>query len=225
MLTITMLKKLQIQHLDLLLALYITCIAISELMGAKTFPIVTIGSFHLSASVAIFVVPLVYSVNDIITEVFGKPRAQSIVRSGLFMVFLLMLFSLLATALPPTPRFAMQNNAYTTVFGLSIRVAAASLVAFAIGEFTDVLIFARLRARLGTKKLWIRTNISNFVSQFLDTAIFMFLAFYAFNLPFGANIAFLSGLIFPYWLLKCLMSVIETPLVYLGVTWLKNTSK
>lgn len=220
-----MIKKLNIEHLDLLLALYITCIAISELMGAKTFPIITIGTFHLSASVAIFVVPLVYSVNDIITEVFGKPRAQSVVRSGLFMVALLMLFSLLATALPATPRFAAQNGAYQTIFGLSIRIAAASLTAFAIGEFTDVLIFARLRARLGSKNLWIRTNISNFVSQFLDTTIFMFLAFYALNVPFLSNVTFLFGLILPYWLLKCFMSVIETPLVYLGVKWLKNTSK
>lgn len=213
---------MNIQKFDFLLALYITCIAISELMGAKTFPIATIGTFHLSASVAIFVVPLIYSVNDIITEVLGKPRAQSVVRSGLFMVFLLMCFSALATTLPPTPRFLSVNPAYQTIFGLSIRISAASLTAFAIGEFVDVLIFARLRKRLGTKGLWIRTNVSNFVSQFLDTAIFMFLAFYSFNLPFAANFSFLFGLILPYWLLKCFMSIIETPLVYLGVKWLKS---
>src|SRR5579872_751354 len=97
--------NLNIQKFDFLIAFYITCIAISELMGAKTFPIMTIGTFHLSASVAIFVVPFVYSVNDIITEVFGKSRAQSIVRSGLFMVLFIFLFSVLATALPGTPRF------------------------------------------------------------------------------------------------------------------------
>lgn len=215
-------KNLSIQRFDFLLALYITCIAISELMGAKTFPITTIGTFHLSASVAIFVVPFIYCVNDMITEVFGKDRARSIVRSGLVMVFFLMLFSALATWLPATPRFAKMNPAYVTIFGLSIRIAAASLTAFAVGEFLDVLIFARLRAKLGTKNLWLRTNISNIVSQFFDTTLFMFLAFYALNLPFGANVSFLFGLILPYWLLKCLMSFIETPLVYLGVRWLKK---
>lgn len=211
--------------MDFLLALYITCIAISELMGAKTFPIASIGTFHLSASVAIFVVPLVYAINDIITEVYGKPRAQSIVRSGLFMVFFLMVFATLATSLPPTVRFAKINPAYLTVFGLSIRIAASSLTAFAIGEFTDVLIFARLRKKLGTKGLWIRTNVSNFVSQFLDTTIFIFLAFYSLSLPVGANITFLFGIILPYWLLKCFMSIIETPLVYLGVKWLRKEEK
>lgn len=211
--------------MDLLLALYITCIAISELMGAKTFPITTIGSFHLSASVAIFVVPLIYSVNDVITEVFGKDRARSIVRSGLLMVALLMLFSLFATALPATPRFTKINPAYMTIFGLSARIAASSLTAFAVGEFLDVLIFAKLRQKFGTKKLWLRTNVSNFVSQFIDTTLFMFLAFYAFNVPFAANFSFLFGLILPYWLLKCFMSIIETPLVYIGVKWLRNESK
>lgn len=217
--------NMNIQKFDFLLALYITCIAISELMGAKTFPIATIGTFHVSASVAIFVVPLIYCVNDLITEVFGKPRAQSIVRSGLFMVFLLMMFSLLATTLPPTVRFAKENPAYQTIFGLSIRIAASSLIAFAVGEFSDVLIFARLRKRLGTKGLWIRTNVSNIISQFLDTTIFISLAFYSLNLPFMANVSFLSGIILPYWILKCLMSFIETPLVYLGVKWLNPSSK
>lgn len=218
-----MLKKLHIEHMDFLLALYIACIAISELMGAKTFPITTIGSFHLSASVAIFVVPLIYSVNDVVTEVFGKSRAQSIVRSGLFMVALFMLFSLLAVALPSTPRFAKLNPSYTIIFGLSARIAASSLTAFAVGEFLDVFLFAKIRQKLGTKKLWLRTNASNFIAQFVDTTLFMFLAFYALNKPVNDNMLFLFGLILPYWFLKCFMSVIETPLVYLGVRWLKNT--
>lgn len=218
-------KRLQIERFDFLLALYMTCIAISELMGAKTFPIATIGTFHLSASVAIFVVPLIYSANDVITEVFGKQKARSVVRSGLFMVALLMVFSAFATWLPATPRFAKMNPAYTTVFALSVRIAAASLTAFAVGEFLDVFIFAKIRQNLGTKNLWLRTNASNFISQFFDTTLFMFLAFYSVSVPFGANVSFLFGLILPYWLLKCGMSIIETPLVYLGVAWIKSAAQ
>ena len=53
----------------------------------------------------------------------------------------------------------------------------------------------------------------------------MFLAFYAFDKPFAGNITFLWSLILPYWLLKCFMSIIETPLVYIGVKWLKSEKK
>jgi hypothetical protein len=215
----------KIQKLDLLISFYIACIAVSELMGGKTFPLLRVGSFHLSASVAIFVVPLVYGINDIITEVFGKPRAQSVVRSGLLIIVFLLLYAVLATSLPASGLFASSNKAYGEIFGVSIRISLASLIAFAIGEFSDVLIFYRIRQRLGKRNLWFRTNASNFLSQFLDTVIFMSLAFYAVNLPFAANFSFLLGLIVPYWLLKCFMSVIETPLVYVGVKLLKKGAK
>src|SRR5438874_1318766 len=82
---------LNIEKFDLLLGLYIGCIAVSELMGAKTFPIITRGPFTLNASVAIFVVPLVYSINDTFTEVYGRQRAQSVVRSGLLVVAFLLI--------------------------------------------------------------------------------------------------------------------------------------
>lgn len=211
-----------IQKFDFLISIYIFCIAVSELMGGKTFPIADLGFLKLNASVAIFVVPLVYAINDIFTEVFGKARARSIVRSGLVVVFLILLFSLLATHLPPSLRFVKTEKAYDTIFGVSARIAFASLTAFAIGEFADVFIFAKIRQRLGKKALWLRTNVANIISQFLDTTIFIFLAFYAMDRGIGDNLPFLLGIILPYWLLKCFMSLIETPLVYLGVKWLKE---
>jgi uncharacterized integral membrane protein (TIGR00697 family) len=215
----------KIQKLDFLLALYITFIVLSELMGSKTFPLLSLGSIHLSASVAIFFIPFVYAVNDIITEVFGKEKAQSVVRSGLVMIFIILVFSLLAVSLPATSRFMSLEKPYEAIFTFSARISAASLIAFAIGEFSDVFIFYKIRQRLGKSKLWFRTNASNFLSEFLDTFIFMTLAFYAFDKPVVANFAFLFGLILPYWFLKCCMSVIETPLVYFGVRWLKKEQK
>ena len=212
----------KIQKLDLLISIYIFCIAASELMGAKTFPLVNFFGYQLNASVAIFVLPLIFTINDVITEVFGKERTRSVIRSGLIIIFLILLFSLLATYLPPSKRFLNSEEAYDKVFGLSARIAGASLTAFAIAEFLDVFIFVKMRQILGKKALWLRNNVSNFVSQFTDTTIFMTLAFYAFNKPFGDNAAFLFSLIPPYWLLKCFMSVIETPLVYIGVRWLKK---
>ena len=213
---------LNIQKFDFLVAFYITCVMITELMGAKTFPIATIGNFHLNATTVIFILPFIYAINDIIVEVYGKARAQSMVRSSLFMIFFLFLFSLLATALPASKRFLTTNDAYNTIFGISARFSAASLIAFAVSEFTDVLIFSKLRQKLGKKNLWLRTNISNFISEFFDVALFMTLAFYTVTQSFGSNFSFIAGIAVPYWILRCFMSVIETPLVYLGVKWLKS---
>ena len=213
---------LRIEKFDLLVSVYIFCIAVSELMGAKTFPLVNFFGYQLNASVAIFVLPLVFTINDVITEVYGKERTRSVIRSGLIIIFLILLFSVLATSLPPSKRFQNSEGAYDIIFGLSARIAAASLTAFALAEFMDVFIFAKIREKLGKKGLWLRNNLSNFISQFLDTFVFMFLAFYAFDKSLNSNIVFLFSLILPYWLLKCSMSIIETPLVYIGVRWLKK---
>jgi uncharacterized integral membrane protein (TIGR00697 family) len=86
-------------------------------------------------------------------------------------------------------------------------------------------VFSKLRASLGKRGLWLRNNVSNFVSQLADSAVFLTLAFYAFGDSFGHNVSFLFGLLLPYWLIRCALSVVETPLVYLGVWWLKGDKK
>lgn len=217
-----MYTKININKMDLLVSIYIACIAIAELMGAKTFSLLIPGLPTLNASVAIFVLPLVFTINDVITEVYGKERARSVVRSGLVVIVLLLLFSLLATHLPPSGRFVGSEPAYDTIFGLSARISLSSLIAFAVAEFMDILVFAKIRQKIGTKALWLRNNVSNMISQLIDTVIFMTLAFYSLNQDIMSNVSFLLSLIIPYWLLKCSMSVIETPLVYWGVKWLKE---
>ncbi len=210
-----------ISKIDLLFAVYIFCIVATELMGIKTFRLFNFNWLHLNASVAIFLFPIVFSINDIVIEVFGKERARSMARSGLVVVGMVFGFAALATALPPSTRFSISEPAYDKIFVSSMRIAAASLIAYTIAQLTDILVFTRIREKLGKKALWFRNNISNFVAQLFDTIIFISLAFYSLNTSFGVNAKFLIGLIIPYWLLKCSMSVIETPLVYLGVKWLK----
>src|SRR3989338_6988189 len=180
----------KINKFDLLVSIYIFCIAVAEFMGAKTFPLIAIGDFRLNASVAIFVIPI--------------------------------LFTILATVLPPSSRFIETEAAYDEVFHRSIRISAASLIAFAFAEFLDIYIFAKIRESLGKSKLWLRNNVSNISAQFIDTVIFMSLAFYGFDKTPLSNVTFLVSLILPYWLLKSSMSIIETPFVYIGVKWLRK---
>ncbi len=213
----------KIEKLDLLVSVYIFCIAAAELMGSKIFPLVKVFGYQFNSSVAILILPLIYTINDVIVEVYGAGRARSVVRSGLLVVLLIFIFSFIATSLPPGTRFILSEKSYDAVFGLSMRISAASLIAFIIAEFTDVAVFAKIRQKFGKKALWFRNNVSNFISEFLDTAIFMTLAFYAFNRGFESNFTFLISIILPYWFLKCVMSIIETPFVYLGVKWLKKS--
>lgn len=211
-----------IQKFDFLLALYIFCVLVSEVMGAKTVPLGSLFGMNFNGSVALLVLPLTFTVNDVITEVYGKERARSVIRTGLVMIAFLFLYTLLATSLPPSKRFLPSEAAYDTIFGFSLRMSLASLAAFLFSEFLDVAVFVKLRKTFGKKHLWLRNNLSNFIGQFIDTVTFVTLAFYAFDKPFAANYQFIAGVVLPYWILKCSMSIIETPLVYLGIRWLKN---
>lgn len=198
------------RKMDLLLALYIFAIICSELLGTKAFSL-----FGVTSTVAIFLLPLTFAINDIVTEVYGKGRARGFVKIGFVILVLLFAFTFLATILPPATRFQKMNPSYVLVFSSSLRIIVASLVAFWLSERFDVYVFSKIREKLGKNKLWIRSNISNFLGQFVDTALFMFLAFF---IP--GNVSFIISLIIPYWLLKCFMSIIETPITYWGVTWL-----
>lgn len=216
---------LGVEKMDFLISLYIFSIVITELMGGKTVPLPTIFGFHLAASVAILFVPLVYTINDSVIEVFGFQRARSLVRSGILMVLGVFVFSLIAISLPPSLRFLPMEKSYNQIFGISARIAFASLTAFTIAEIVDILLFNKLRNKMKGKALWFRNGVANIFSEFFDTTIFMTLAFYTLNRPLAENFVFLLGLIIPYWLLKSSMGILETPLVYLCVSWLRGENK
>lgn len=211
-----------IRKFDLVMALYIFGVLTAELMGSKTFQLTNFSWLHLNASVAIFVLPLLFTMTDVVVEVHGKARARSMVFAGLTVVTLVIFYTLLATHLPASHRYAPNEAAYDTIFGASARIALASLCAFAASELLDVVVFSKMREKLGKRELWLRNNVSNFVSQFADSTIFIFLAFYALGDTFSSNFSFLFSLIIPYWLIRCFLSLVETPLVYLGVWWLKD---
>lgn len=201
-----------VQKLDLLLSLYIAAIVCAELLGSKIFTVAGI-----TASVGIFVLPLTFTINDIVAEVYGKDRAGSFVQSGFIILVFLFIYTFLATLLPPAARFKSANSAYLAIFNSSLRITAASLTAFWLGERFDVYLYNLMKIRLGKNNLWLRNNVSNFIGQLVDTSVFMFLAFFV-----PGNLPFIVSLILPYWILKCAFSVIETPFTYIGVRWLKS---
>ena len=208
--------------LEILVGLYIFCLFACEVMGFKLIPLFQIGEMHFSTSVAIFLLPFIFSINDVIIEVYGIKKALAVARLGFCMIALIALLSLVFTALPPAERFINSNDAYSAVFAFSVRASIASLTAFAVAQATDMLVFQKIRARLGKKSLWLRTNVSNVIGLLVDTVVFMTIARYDLGADVTNNIQYLSGLILPYWIFKCLMSVLITPLTYVGVRWLKR---
>jgi uncharacterized integral membrane protein (TIGR00697 family) len=217
-------KKYQVKPLEVLISVYIFGIIVVNLMGAKVMPLGELGALKFNISVAIFLMPLLFTIIDCISEVYGRNRARSIVFLGLLCIILLLAFMFLAIALPHAQRFESSNSAYELIFGTSLRLALASVVAFFVSEITDVFVYSKIKTATKGKMLWLRNNASNVVGELIDSLVFMSVAFLGTSIM-GWDIGVLFGMTIPYWLAKCVMSFLSTPLVYLGVKYLKTDAE
>ena len=67
------------------------------------------------------------------------------------------------------------------------------------------------------KWLWLRNNASTIVSQAMDSVIFITIAF-AGAVPW----AIFGQMILLQWIIKCIVALVDTPVCYLVVWWIKR---
>lgn len=202
------------RKLILALMLYLTALFASNTVGIKIMPFI-LGT-HLST--AIFAFPLVFLMTDVVGEVYGKAHARAFVRMGFYSMVVFLIFNAVSNVLPTSPEFRMPE-AYNQIFGLSLRFTFASLVAFLIGEYQDVFSFFFLRAKIGGRYFWLRSNLSNLWGQLVDTVIWYSIAFIG---VYPLKVIVL--MMIPWWLFKFGMGVVYTPLSYVGI-WLLRRSE
>lgn len=195
------------------LTLYLTSLFAANTLGIKLMPFL----FGTHLSVAVFSFPIVFVMTDVIGEVYGKKMAKNFVLAGIVSIVLFLFYSLLSRIAPWSADSLWVKEGYNQIFSLSARFAIASVAAFAIAEYQDVFSFFFFKQNLGGKYFWLRSNLSNIWSQFLDTVIFMSIAF-AGVYPWGTIVA----IIIPWWLYKVAMGIFYTPISYLGVHLLRK---
>lgn len=198
------------------LAIYLTSLFAANTLGLKIMPFL-FGS-HLS--VAVFSFPMVFLMTDVIGEVYGKRAAKFFVLAGFISTALFIAYSFLSLALPWSHDGEWARQGYDQIFGISVRIAIASLVAFFIAEYQDVMSFFFFREKLGMKFFWLRSLLSNLWSQLLDTAIFMVIAFAGLYATHT-----LISIIITWWLYKVAMGALYTPLSYLGIHFLRDKNE
>ncbi len=201
---------------DVLIGLFVAALIAANLLGGK------IAHVWIDFSVGIFAYPVTFLITDVIEEVHGKRKAQNLVYAGFISLMFVLGLTFLAIKLPSATRDFFPVE-YTKVFGISLRIMIASAVAFLLSQTHDVWAFNFWKEKTKGRFLWLRNNLSTIVSQLIDSTIFMFIAFY--GMTPKHNIAYMFVLIIPYWLLKVVVALFDTPLIYLGVWWLKKGEK
>jgi len=200
--------------LQILFALFIGILIGMNLIGGKI-----ISLFGISVSVGIFMVPLTFLITDIVEEVYGKKIVKNFIIGGVISLIIIFLYTAIFVVLEPHERYGF-NNEYRIIFGSSLRIIIASIIAFVLGQTHDVIVFDWWKKITKGKALWLRNNMSTIMSQLIDTFVFMMIAFYHLTPKF--TFMFIISLIIPYYLFKVLFAIIDTPFVYLGVSWLRK---
>ena len=193
------------------LALYVAGILAANLIGGKLTAL-----FGKSLSVAILALPITYVVLSAANEVFGQSLPRKYVLSAItaqIAVFILILISLW---LPAGPRelFPGFNANYKVIFSTTGRIIIGSIIAFLTSQLYTIWAFNFVKYKTGEKFAWLRYNLATISGAFIDTFLFMFIAFYRGDLAFTANIAL------NYFLFKALAAIISTPFFYGGGWWL-----
>jgi uncharacterized integral membrane protein (TIGR00697 family) len=218
-----------------LAGIFITNALLAEMIGVKIFSAeATIGlpaanidilgftmDFNLTAGAVIW--PLVFITTDLINEYFGKPGVKRISYFTALLISYAFVVIFISIQLAPADFWIDTNSkdaagnafnidyAFNKIFGQGLRIIIGSLAAFLLGQLVDVFVFQRLRRITGSKKLWLRATGSTLVSQFIDSFVVLFIAFY--GVFTNAQIVAIGITNYIY---KFLVAIALTPLIYLG---------
>ena len=204
--------------------------SLEESLGFDSFDWTIFGvgglGFNLTAGVLLW--PVVFVLTDVINEYFGEKGVKLL--SNYAVVLILYAFVMVYFAISLSPNSWWQNEsglldpdpsrhiddmdlAFRRIFGQGLWIIVGSLVAFLIGQIVDVMTFHRIKKMTGEKKVWLRATGSTLVSQFIDSFVVLFIAFYI-----GADwdlvrVLAIGSVNYMY---KFVMAVILTPVIYLA---------
>ena len=206
--------KLKAQQIYMILsALFIASLVVSNLIFQKFFSWDFFGLYTFEISVGILPYPVTFLITDIISEVYGKKKANQVVTTGIFASFFSLLIIFVADAVPATEWSPINNSLFEKVFGATAIAVFASMVAYLLAQYIDIHLFHFWKRLTKGKHLWLRNNFSTFLSQFVDTFSVLFLL-----CSFGKiDWELFGGLLLSGFLFKVLVAACDTPFLYAAV--------
>ncbi len=152
---------------------YITAnlILVSSL-GSKLIPlfgfITNSGNiFYLAVTVAIV----------LLVERYGRDDAYRGIWIGTSAIFFFLLMTQIVLSKEGTVATRSTDEALALVFDRNLRVGLASVFAFLVAQHINISLFDWLRRKTHGHHLWLRFNVSNIVTQVIDSILFFSIAF------------------------------------------------
>jgi uncharacterized integral membrane protein (TIGR00697 family) len=183
----------------------------SSLFGVKLFEI----------SVGILPYPITFLITDLISEIYGKKKANEVVFGGIIASFFAMGIIYISNVVPATSWSPVSDEIFSTVFGSTSIAVISSMLAYLFAQFVDIQIYHFWKRITKGKHLWLRNNFSTFLSQFIDTATVLILL-----CSFGEiQWRLFSGLLMAGFLFKVIIAALDTPILYIFVFFIRKRFK
>lgn len=212
-------QKSQAQLIYLVLAaLFIASLVTSNLIFQKFFywypfdiEIFNVRLFEIS--VGLLPYPITFLITDILSEIYGKQKANQVVIAGIFASFFSLAIIYVSKNVPATSWSQVNNTTFINVFGAAPLAVLASMLAYLSAQFIDIKVYHFWKNYTKGKHLWLRNNFSTFTSQIVDTSTVLILlcSFSIINWELFWGLL-ISGVIF-----KMLIAALDTPILYLIV--------
>ncbi len=196
--------------------------------------------FSLNLSAGVLLWPVVFILTDIINEYYGKKGVKllSYMAAGLITYAFIMVgmaiwltpadfwvTSHIDPELSAEAQSALRNKvgnydfAFSLVFRQGLWIIIGSLVAFLVGQFLDVWVFHYIKKITGEHKIWLRATGSTLISQFIDSFVVLFIAFYI-GADWSLGLILSVGLV--NYMYKFCVAILMTPLIYLSHHLIEN---
>lgn len=178
----------------------------------------TFYSFELSVGAVLY--PLTFLITDLITELYGKEKATSCIRLGLYSNVFIAALIIFMDYLPATSWSKINDETFHRVFGFYGIAFIGSMIACYTAQALDVRLYMWIRSLTKNKHLWLRSNGSTCISLFVDTTLVIgFMTFFGI-LPLEK----MGDLIINSYSWKLFFTLCNTPLFYISLACIKYFS-
>lgn len=144
-------------------SLFSVVVVVSNMITVKLFQVPFLSGATLPAGLITY--PITFLISDLVNELYGAKQARQLVFLGFAMSFVACCIVELAIALPPS------DPTFSAIFGLNRIALISSLAAYFVAQLLDIALYKAIRYQTGESMLWLRSSVSTFVSQALDTAV------------------------------------------------------
>lgn len=143
----------------------------------------TVDIFTISATLGNVMFASIYLATDILNDIYGRKVAKRAVWMGFSSALIMIILMQISLAFYPS-RADVSQEALSAIFDLVPRIAFASVVAYLIGQYVDVMIFNCIKRMFSSDRtFFIRAYGSTMLSSIIDTGIFVVIAFLGGPLP------------------------------------------